>query len=66
MDFAAGAITADAISDELGEGVLSSVLSLVGGAAAGVAAGKVLDAIDEETGIVSDIGGLVDDILDIF
>ena len=65
-DLAAGAITQDMIKDELGEGMLNSVLALGGGMLAGVAANSLLNIIDEETGIVSDIGSVVDDVLSIF
>lgn len=65
-DLVAGYITADAIKTELGDGVLNSVLALAGGSIAGIATSKLLDAIEEETGIVRDLGGLVDDVFSIF
>ena len=65
-DLAAGAITADLIKDQLGEGVLNSVLALAGGSVVGIGLGKMLEALDEETGIVSDLGDAVDDILGLF
>ena len=65
-DFAAGAITADAIHEMYGDGILSSVLALAGGGVAGATTNYLLDALDRETGIVSDLGSVVDDILDLF
>jgi hypothetical protein len=65
-DLAAGVITEDLIKDQLGEGVLNSVLALAGGSVVGVGVSKLLDVLDEETGIVSDLGGVVDDVLGLF
>lgn len=65
-DLAAGSITTDIIKEKFGEGVLASVLSIGGGIGVGVGVNYLLDAIDRETGIVSDVGSLVDDVLDIF
>lgn len=65
-DLTAGYITADAIKTELGSGVLNSVLAIAGGAVAGIAASSLLSAIEEETGIVSDLGSLVDDVFSVF
>mgnify|MGYP000287630006 CR=1 FL=1 len=65
-DLAAGGITANAIRDHYGEGVLSAVLSISGGAIAGIAVNKALDVLDDHTGIVSDLGSVVDDVVDTF
>lgn len=65
-EFATGAVTADFISEQYGDGVLGAVLGIVGGTVAGGITGSLLDVVDRETGIVSDIGGLVDDIFSIF
>lgn len=65
-DLVAGYVTADFIKEELGEGVLNSVLALAGGSVASVLASQIIDDIEEETGIVSDIGSLVDDVFGIF
>jgi hypothetical protein len=65
-EFAAGAVSADYISEQFGDGVLGAVLGIVGGTAVGGLTGSLLDAVDRETGIVSDIGGLVDDVFSIF
>lgn len=65
-DLAAGTVTANAIRDHYGEGVLSAVLAISGGAIAGIAVNKALDVLDDHTGIVSDLGGVVDDIVDTF
>ncbi len=65
-DLAVGAITADQIKDHFGEGVLSSVLAIGGGFAAGAATQVALSVLDEYTGIVSGAGGLVDDFMDLF
>lgn len=65
-DLSAGYVTAEAIKTELGDGVLNSVLALAGGSIAGIATSKLLDVIDEETGVISDLGGLVDDVFSIF
>lgn len=65
-DFAAGGITASAISERYGDGVLSTVLAIAGGAVTGVAVNKALDVLDDHTGIVSDLGSVVDDVVDTF
>lgn len=65
-EFAAGGITADAIKEKYGDGVLSSVLAIGGGIGVGILTNTALDALDRETGIVSDVGGLIDDVLDLF
>jgi outer membrane lipoprotein SlyB len=65
-DLAAGGITANAIRDHYGEGVLSAVLAISGGAIAGIAVNKALDVLDDHTGIVSDLGSVVDDVVDTF
>jgi len=65
-DLTAGYITTDAIKTELGSGVLNSVLAIAGGSVAGIVASSLLSAVDEETGIVSDLGSLVDDVFSIF
>lgn len=65
-EFATGAVTADYISEQYGDGVLGAVLGIVGGTAVGGITGSLLDAADKETGIVSDVGGLVDDVFSIF
>lgn len=61
-DLAAGLITQKMIKDQLGAGVLASVLGIGGGIAAGIAASYALDAINKETGIVDDIGEVLDDV----
>lgn len=66
LDLAAGSITEKLIKEQLGEGVLASVLSISGGLAAGIVTSSLLNTIDKELGIVSDVGSLVDDIFDIF
>lgn len=66
VDLAAGAITADLIKQQFGEGVLSSVLAVAGGAASGLLTNAALDIINNETGIVDDLGSLVDDVFSIF
>lgn len=65
-DLAAGSITADAIHEQYGGGVLASVLALAGGSVAGAVTHTALNTLDRHTGIVSDVGGLVDDVIDTF
>ena len=65
-DLAVGTITADAISELYGDGILGAVLAITGGGIAGTLTNSALNAIDRETGIVSDLGSLVDDIFSIF
>lgn len=65
-DLAAGLITEEVIKDELGQGILNSVLAIGGGFVAGAVAQTVLSEIDHHTGIVSDIGSVIDDVLDLF
>ena len=64
--FATGTITASHIEEQYGEGVLGMVLAIAGGSIAGGVTNTVLNAVDRETGIVSDIGGLVDDVFGLF
>lgn len=64
--FATGAVTASYIEEQYGDGVLGMVLALAGGSIAGGVTNSVLDAVDRETGIVSDLGSLVDDVFSIF
>lgn len=63
---AVGAVTAEAIEEELGGDMLATVLGLTGGAVGGSLAVAALRELDRSTGIVSDVGGLVDDVLSIF
>lgn len=65
-EFAAGGISADAISEQYGESVLSSVLAIAGGSIAGAVTGAAIDVLDEYTGIVSGVGSVIDDITDWF
>lgn len=65
-DLAAGAITQQAIRNMYGDGILTAVLGIGGGVAAGFAANAALEWVNKETGIVDDIGGLIDDVLSIF
>jgi hypothetical protein len=65
-DLAAGAITQQTIRSLYGDSVLTAVLGIGGGVVAGFATNYLLEALDRETGIVSDLGSLVDDVLDIF
>lgn len=61
-DLAAGYITQNAIKQQLGGGILASVLGFGGGIAAGIAANYALEALNDETGIVDDIGDVLDDV----
>lgn len=65
-DLTAGNITASAIEELYGDNILSVVLQLSGAGVAGVVTNSILDKIEEETGIVSDVGGLIDDVFSIF
>jgi hypothetical protein len=65
-DLAAGSITADFIKEKYGDTVLSTVLGVGAGIGVGMLTNKALDVLDRETGIVSDVGGLIDDVLDLF
>ena len=65
-DLAAGAITQQAIRHIYGDSMLTAVLGIGGGVVAGVAANAALEWLDRETGIVSDLGSVVDDIFSIF
>lgn len=65
-DLAAGYITERMIKEQLGDGVLNSVLAIEGGFLGAALATYALDAINEETGIMDDIGSVVDDIFSIF
>lgn len=65
-DLAAGTITQSYIRRNFGDGVLSAVLSIGGGIGVGVLANALLNTLDDETGIVSDLGNVVDDIFNVF
>lgn len=65
-DLAAGAITQQAIRSIYGDSVLTTVLGIGGGVVAGIAANTAMEWLDSETGIVSDLGSVVDDIFSIF
>ena len=65
-DLAAGLITQHAIKSIYGDTMLSTVLGLGGGLVAGAAMSYALSALDRETGVVSDVGSLVDDVFSIF
>ena len=65
-DLAAGAITQQAIRNIYGDSMLTAVLGIGGGVVAGVAANAALEWLYRETGIVSDLGRVVDDIFSIF
>lgn len=65
-DLAAGAITQQAIRDIYGDSMLTTVLGIGGGVVAGIAANTAMEWLDRETGIVSDLGSVVDDIFSIF
>lgn len=65
-DLGAGYITQEYIRATYGSSVLTAVLGVAGGVAAGVASNYLLDMLDKETGIVSDIGSLVDDVFSVF
>lgn len=65
-DLAAGSITAGVIKDQYGDGVLTSVLAIAAGFGVGALTHTALNIVDEHTGIVSDLGSLVDDVLSIF
>lgn len=62
-DLAAGTITADWVKEQYGDTMLSSLLALTGGVVAGTLTHQALSVIDKETGLVSDLGSLVDDVL---
>lgn len=65
-DLASGAITQQYISEKYGNGVLGLVLGIGSGVVAGIATNVLLDTLDDHTGVVSDVGGLIDDVLDLF
>jgi hypothetical protein len=65
-DIAAGGFAAEAIGEQLGDGLVPSLVAGAGGIVAGIGTGVLLEAIDNETGIVSDLGSVVDDIFSIF
>lgn len=65
-DLAAGSITADYIRDEYGDDILTSVLAIGAGFGAGILAHATLEVIDEETGLISDVGDFIDDTFDMF
>jgi hypothetical protein len=66
IDFSAGTITAAAIKQRYGDGVLTTVAALVAGGVTGLLTDAALDVLDEHTGIISDVGGLIDDVFDLF
>jgi hypothetical protein len=64
--YAAGDVSADWIANQYGASVFSSVFAIASGGIAGVAVNKALDVVDYHTGIVSDVGSVVDDVIDTF
>ena len=66
MLFISLVLAAMQMKDAYGEGVLSSVLSVAGGLGVGLLTNTALDALDKHTGIVSDVGSVVDDVIDTF
>jgi hypothetical protein len=66
VDLASGLITEEYIKRIYGSNVLSLVLGIGAGAIAGTVVNSLLNSLDKETGIVSDIGSLVDDVFSIF
>lgn len=65
-DLAAGAITTNEIQRRFGNGVLSSVLAVGAGVGVGLVTNAALDVLDDHTGVVSDLGGVIDDVLELF
>lgn len=65
-DLAAGSITTDLIREKYGDGMLTAVLGIGAGIGVGVLTNSALDVLDKHTGIVSDVGGLIDDVFDLF
>lgn len=59
-DFSAGTVTAAYIKQVYGEGVLSTVAALATGGIAGIAVDKLIDLVDDQTGIVTAAGSVVD------
>ena len=66
VDLSTGAITQQLIREKYGDSVLTTVLGLGTAGLVGVATDAILDIIDDNTGIVSDLGGVVDDVFSIF
>lgn len=66
VDLSAGVITSELIRKTYGDSVLTSVLSIGAGIGVGVVANQALKVLDDHTGIVSDLGSLVDDVFSIF
>ena len=61
-DLAAGTITADAIKSQYGDSMLTEVLSIGGGLLAAGATTALLEVIDSQTGIISEVGEVIDDV----
>lgn len=61
-ELAAGLITQQAIEELYGPGILAAVMGITGAGIAGMA----LDTLDRHTGLVSDVYGVVDDVIDSF
>lgn len=61
-ELAMGSITAEAIKSQYGDSILGEVLAIGGGLAAAGATSMLLEVIDRNTGIVSDVGNVIDDI----
>lgn len=59
-DFSAGTVTASYIKQVYGEGVLSTVAALAAGGIAGIAVDKLIDLVDDHTGVVTAAGSVVD------
>lgn len=59
-DLSIGAITADAIREHYGDGILSAVLGIAGGSIVAGLAAPLVSSLMDETGV----SGLIDDVAD--
>lgn len=62
-DFSAGTVTAAAIREKYGEGVLTTIAALAAGGVVGIATDAAIDVLDEHTGVVTAAGEVVDTVL---
>jgi len=66
IDLGVGAATGNVVSEKL-DGGLTGLLggAIVGSVAAGLT-NELVKKVNDETGIIDDVGGLIDDVFDLF
>ena len=66
IDLGVGAATGDLVSEKLGGGIGGLLGGAVVGSIAGGLTNELVKKVNNETGIIDDLGGLLDDVFDLF